>query len=68
MYVTIMTTHDHMMRCTCKYMHNIHMTDILHPRRFILSPNFMAWFALRKEEANQKLRLLHLDTLCKAVS
>ncbi|XP_064399646.1 protein DENND6A-like [Halichondria panicea] len=35
-------------------------------KRFVLSPNFMSWFALRKEEANQKLRLLHLDTLCKA--
>ena len=37
-------------------------------RRFVTSPNFEAWYTLRKEEANQKLRLLHLDTLCKAVS
>jgi hypothetical protein len=35
-------------------------------RRFLTSPNFMSWFAVRKEEANQKLRLIHLDQLCKA--
>lgn len=28
----------------------------------------MNWYMLRREEANQKLRLLHLDTLCRAVS
>jgi len=37
-------------------------------RRFMASPNFTAWFSLRREEANQKLRLLHMDSLCKAVS
>ena len=36
-------------------------------RRFLSSPNFVGWFSVRKEEANQKLRLLHLDMLCKAV-
>lgn len=37
-------------------------------RKFVSSPNFTHWFMLRREEANQKLRLLHLDTLCRAVS
>ena len=37
-------------------------------RRFLDSPNFVSWYTVRKEEANQKLRLLHLDQLCKAVS
>ena len=37
-------------------------------RRFLDSPNFVGWYTVRKEEANQKLRLLHLDQLCKAVS
>ena len=37
-------------------------------RRFLSSPNFTSWFSVRKEEANQKLRLIHLDQLCKAVS
>jgi hypothetical protein len=37
-------------------------------RRFLSSPNFISWFSVRKEEANQKLRLIHLDQLCKAVS
>ncbi|CAI8056546.1 Protein DENND6B [Geodia barretti] len=35
-------------------------------RRFLSSPNFISWFSVRKEEANQKLRLIHLDQLCKA--
>ena len=37
-------------------------------RKFLDSPNFVGWYTVRKEEANQKLRLLHLDQLCKAVS
>jgi hypothetical protein len=37
-------------------------------QRFLSSPNFISWFSVRKEEANQKLRLIHLDQLCKAVS
>ena len=37
-------------------------------RKFLESPNFVNWYTVRKEEANQKLRLLHLDQLCKAVS
>ena len=36
--------------------------------KFVTCPNFTHWFMLRREEANQKLRLLHLDTLCRAVS
>ncbi|CAI8056548.1 Protein DENND6B [Geodia barretti] len=35
-------------------------------QRFLSSPNFISWFSVRKEEANQKLRLIHLDQLCKA--
>ena len=37
-------------------------------RRFLSSENFCSWYCVRREEANQKLRLLHLDMLCKAVS
>ena len=28
----------------------------------------MGWFGYRRQEADQKLRLLHLDLLCRAVS
>lgn len=35
-------------------------------QRFLSTPNFTRWYFNRKEEAHQKLRLLHLDTLCKA--
>ena len=37
-------------------------------RAFFKTPNFVGWLNTRREEANQKLRLLHLDMLCKAVS
>ena len=37
-------------------------------RAFFKTPNFVGWLNIRREEANQKLRLLHLDMLCKAVS
>lgn len=43
------------------------MYNLLFGRRFLSSPNFVGWFSVRKEEANQKLRLLHLDMLCKTV-
>jgi hypothetical protein len=36
-------------------------------RQFLSSPNFDAWFAVRKQEADQKLRVIHLDLLCKSV-
>lgn len=35
-------------------------------KRFLNCPNFVHWFSVRKAEANQKLRQLHLDMLCKA--
>jgi hypothetical protein len=35
-------------------------------RQFLSSPNFDAWFAVRKQEADQKLRVIHLDLLCKS--
>ncbi|XP_065909564.1 protein DENND6B-like isoform X2 [Dysidea avara] len=35
-------------------------------RAFFKTPNFVGWLNTRREEANQKLRLLHLDMLCKA--
>ena len=41
---------------------------ILCCRHFLGTPNFQGWYSVRREEANQKLRLIHLDMLCKAVS
>lgn len=35
-------------------------------RQFLRCPNFISWYSARREEANQKLRLIHLDILCKA--
>lgn len=43
-------------------------TVLLCFRQFLRSPNFVGWYTVRREEANQKLRLIHLDMLCKAVS
>lgn len=36
-------------------------------RKFLRCPNFIGWYNVRREEANQKLRILHLETLYKAV-
>ena len=40
---------------------------VILPRQFFESPNFAGWFQYRQLEANQKLRLLHVELLCKAV-
>lgn len=35
-------------------------------KKFLQSPNFIGWYRVRREEANQKLRLIQLEMLCKA--
>ena len=53
--------------CVCCVLLTISFLVIL-PRQFFESPNFAGWFQYRQLEANQKLRLLHVELLCKAVS
>lgn len=45
-----------------------HMISLSLFRHFLKTPNFIGWYNVRREEANQKLRLIHLDMVSKAVS
>src|SRR5699024_4857639 len=33
-------------------------------RRFLRSPNFVCWYSTRMQEANDKLRALHIEAIC----